>query len=164
MYVVSCKPFTCCITFAHQVYEGGCGSIRRLKKCIFETQITRFNACFWQHFTKNSLYFYDKILVIIRSIPPTFPVLMPLPEVYKSLAIEEKKEDVWLFPQRLQKMKISNIICAVWCIPFAYQRRVPALVSTRWYLRGDVLPQKVKWILKLNTSDLVSKTCVPAVA
>ena len=36
---------------------------------------------FGQHFTKNQFFFYDKILAIIRSIPPTFPVLIPLPEL-----------------------------------------------------------------------------------
>ena len=69
------------------------------KKCNFQTQFVQLPG-FCQHFTENPvffsnkilttimsipptfpLFFYDKILAIIMSIPPTFPVLMNLPKL-----------------------------------------------------------------------------------
>ena len=42
-----------------------------------------------------SFFFYDKILAIIISIPPTFPVLMPLPELLEIFGHWREKGGVW---------------------------------------------------------------------
>ena len=72
------------------------------EKCNFQTQFAKFGAFLLQHFTENpllfsneilamimfyvysshlSFFFYDKVLAITMSIPPTFSVLIPLPEL-----------------------------------------------------------------------------------
>ena len=51
------------------------------KNYNFQTQFSEFGAYLCQHFTENPLFISNKILSIFMSIPTTFPVLMPLPEL-----------------------------------------------------------------------------------
>ena len=51
------------------------------KNCNFQTQFSEFGAYLCQHFTENPLFISNKKLSIFMSIPTTFPVLMPLPEL-----------------------------------------------------------------------------------
>ena len=51
------------------------------KIAIFKLDLQNLVHIFCQHFTENPLFIYNKILSIFMSIPTTFPVLMPLPEL-----------------------------------------------------------------------------------
>ena len=51
-----------------------------LTKCIHETQFARLVHTYWQHFTKNILFFMIKYWLLSSLFLPPFPVLMPLPE------------------------------------------------------------------------------------
>ena len=64
-----------------------------------------------------SLFFYDKILAIIISIPPTFPALMPFPELLQIFGHWREKGGVWEGSVRSEaeekKMQFSYLICSI---------------------------------------------------
>ena len=55
-----------------EVSEGEI-ALRSWKNAIFKLNLQNFVHMFCQHFTENQLFFFNEILAIIMSIPPTFP-------------------------------------------------------------------------------------------
>ena len=100
---------------------------------------------FWQHFTQYPIFFYDKILAIIRSIPPTFFLFWRCWQSYKHLwplsrngRVSEGECLLHKLKNAILKLNLRNLV-HTFCQHFTkiYYKSFPIKY---WLLSGLFLP------------------------